>query len=153
MTKTDRYRVISERRTLKKYNEDNPKEIYINEDLTTYRARLFKTTRSLQARKNFKQAWTYNGNIKVTTQNGVVKPISTIDDIKALLPDVDLRGFIWMIITYAYSNFYESVILLCASYSNECTELWHLQYTDAVCDTSRVVNVIQCWVAVYVHFF
>ena len=27
------------------------------------------------------------------------------------------------------------------------------QYTDAVCDKSRVVYVIQCWVAVYVHFF
>ena len=84
MTRTDRYRVISERKTLKKYNEDNRKKIYINEDLTTYRARLFKTTRSLQARKYFKQAWTYNGNIKVTTQNGVVKPISTIDDIKSI---------------------------------------------------------------------
>ena len=83
MTRTDCYRVISERKTLKKYNEDNRKKIYINEDLTTYRARLFKTTRSLQARKYFKQAWTYNGNIKVTTQNGVVKPISTIDDIKS----------------------------------------------------------------------
>ena len=84
MTRTDRYRVISERKTLKKYNEDNIKKIYINEDLTTYRARLYKTTRSLQAKKYFKQAWTYNGNIKVTTQNGVVKPISTIDDMKAL---------------------------------------------------------------------
>ena len=54
MTITDWYRVISERKTLKNYNEDNRKKIYIDEDLTTYRARLFKTTRSLQAKKYFK---------------------------------------------------------------------------------------------------
>ena len=94
MTRTDRYRVLSERKTLKKYNEDNRKKIYINEDLTTYHARLFKTTRSLQARKYFKQAWTYIGNTRVTTPSGVVKPISTIDDIKAPLPDANLRGLI-----------------------------------------------------------
>ena len=75
-----------------KYNEDNLEIIYINENLTTYRARLFKTTRNLQAKKYFKQAWRYNDNIKVTTENGVVKPIS--DDIKSLLPEVDLRGLI-----------------------------------------------------------
>ena len=72
------------------YNKDNGTQIYINEDLTTYRAGLFRTVRKLLAQKHFNTAWTFNGNIKVTTLDKVVKSITTIDDIKALLPDVDI---------------------------------------------------------------
>ena len=90
MTRKDRRRVITERSKLKKHNKDNGTKIYINEDLTTYRAGLFRTVRKLLAQKHFNTAWTFNGNIKVTTRDNVVKSITTIDDIKALLPDVDI---------------------------------------------------------------
>ena len=100
----DRFRVISQRKIFKKYKEDNQKKIYVNEVLSTYCARLCKNTHSLQAKKYFKQVWENNGNIKVTTQNGVVKPISTIDDIKSVLPEVYLHGLIWMIIMYTRPN-------------------------------------------------
>ena len=90
MTRKDRRRVITERSKLKKYNKDNGTHIYINEDLTTYRAGLFRTVRKLLAQKHFNTAWTFNGNIKVTTRTNVVKSITTVDDIKALLPDVDI---------------------------------------------------------------
>ena len=52
---------------------------------------MFKIVRNLQSRKHFKQAWTYNCNIKVTTQQSEVKSIGTLEDIKALLPTVDLN--------------------------------------------------------------
>ena len=91
MTRTDRFRILSNRKLLKEFNKDRNIKIYINEDLTKYRAQLFKTVRNLQYRKHFKQAWTYNGNIKVTTQQGEVKSIGTLEDIKGLLPTVDLN--------------------------------------------------------------
>ena len=90
MTRKDRRRDITERSKLKKYNKDNGTHIYINEDLATYRAGLFRTVRKLLAQKHFNTAWTFNGNIKVTTRTNVVKSITTVDDIKALLPDVDI---------------------------------------------------------------
>ena len=85
----DRDRVIKERKKLKLYNETRPIKTYINEDLTTRRARLFAAVRSLQKKKLFKQAWTYNGNIKVTMLNGEVKSINNAQDIHTLLPDAD----------------------------------------------------------------
>ena len=91
MTRTDRFRILSKRKLLKEFNKDRNIKIYINEDLTKYRAQLFKTVRNLQSRKHFKQAWTYNGSIKVTTLQGEVKSIGTLEDIKALLPTVDLN--------------------------------------------------------------
>ena len=81
MTRKDRRRVILERSKLKNHNKDNGTKIYINEDLTTYRAGLFRTVRKLLAQKHFNTAWTFNGNIKVTTRDNVVKSITTIDDI------------------------------------------------------------------------
>ena len=84
MTRKDRRRVITERSKLKNHNKDNGTKIYINEDLTTHRAGLFRTVRKLLAQKHFNTAWTFNGNIKVTTRDNVVKSITTIDDIKAL---------------------------------------------------------------------
>ena len=89
--RTDRFRVISSRTNLKQYNEDKEHKIYINEDLTAFRAKLFMTIRRLQKKKLFDQTWTYNGNIKVKTRNGEVKSIFSYDDIKKLLPNVNLN--------------------------------------------------------------
>ena len=47
MTRKDRRRVITERSKVKKHNKDNGTQIYINEDLTTYRAGLFRRVRKL----------------------------------------------------------------------------------------------------------
>ena len=91
MTRTDRFRILSKRKLLQEFNKDRNVKIYINVDLTKYRAQLFKTVRNLQYRKRFKQAWTYNGNIKVTTQQSEVKSIGTLEDVKALLTTVDLN--------------------------------------------------------------
>ena len=85
----DRDRVIKERKKLKLYNETRSIKTYINEDLTTRRAKLFAAVRSLQKKKLFKQAWTYNGNIKVTMPNGEVKSINNAQDVHTLLPDAN----------------------------------------------------------------
>ena len=82
--------MIRERTQLKDYNQDNDIKIYVNEDLTTRRAKLFAKVRSLQKKKHFKQAWTYNGNIKVMMPNGTIKNITNEASIQSLLPDVDI---------------------------------------------------------------
>ena len=109
MTRKDRRRVIAGRGQLKSHNEKADKsnvkfyngergaiytpKIYINEDLTTRRAILFSIARNMQKDKHFAQAWTYNGNIKVKTNNDVIKPISCRDDFVKLCPDVDLTQY------------------------------------------------------------
>ena len=85
----DRDRVIKERKKLKLYNETRSIKTYINEDLTTRRAKLFAAVRSLQKRKLFKQACTYNSNTKVTMPNGEVKSINNAQDVHTLLPDAN----------------------------------------------------------------
>ena len=90
--KTDRDRVIKERKELKEYNENAAVKIYINEDLTSTRARLFSIVRSQQEKNNLAQAWTYNGNIKIKTITGVIKSIKSMSDLKACLPDVNLES-------------------------------------------------------------
>ena len=71
-------------------NQDRDFKIYVNEDLTTRRAILFAKMRTLQKKRLLKQAWTYNGNIKVMMPNGEIKNISNISSIQSLLPDVDI---------------------------------------------------------------
>ena len=109
MTRKDRRRVIAGRSQLKSHNENADKsnvkffngergavytpKIYINEDLTTRRAILFSIARNMQKDKHFAQAWTYNGNIKVKTNQDVIKPISCRDDFVKLCPDVDLTKY------------------------------------------------------------
>ena len=90
LRRTDRNRVISERKQLKDYNQDGDFKIYVNEDLTTRRAKLFAKMRTLQKKRLLKQAWTYNGNIKVMMPNGEIKNIANISSIQSLLPDVDI---------------------------------------------------------------
>ena len=84
--------MISERKQLKDYNQDRDFKIYVNEDLTTRRAKLFAKMRTLQKKRLLKQAWTYNGNIKVMMPNGEIKNIANISSIQSLLPDVDISA-------------------------------------------------------------
>ena len=90
-SKAERYRVISNRKNLKSYNEDQDFKVYINEDLTAARAKLFSTVRKLQKQKHFAQVWTYNGNIRVKDLQGSVKPVKNADDIKKYLPHVTIE--------------------------------------------------------------
>ena len=89
-SKATRYRLISNRKNLREYNNENDCKIYINEDLTSTRARLFSTVRSLQKKRLFDQVWTYNGNVKVKDNTGHVVSIGNLEDVKQCLPDVDL---------------------------------------------------------------
>lgn len=93
MSKTDRNRVISQRRLLNEYNDNHDIKLYINEDLTTYRAKLFGLVRKLQKRSLFSQCWTFNGNIKVKDTNGNIKSVPSFEAIKELLPNVDIESF------------------------------------------------------------
>ena len=89
-SKATRYRLISNRKNLREYNNENDCKIYINDDLTSTRARLFSTVRSLQKKRLFDQVWTYNGNVKVKDNTGHVVSIGNLEDVKQCLPDVDL---------------------------------------------------------------
>ena len=91
ISKEERNRVISNRKELKKHNQENDARIYINEDLTAFRSKLFSIVRRLQKRQYFSQCWTYNGNIKVKDTQGHVRSISCYEDIKSLLPNVDIN--------------------------------------------------------------
>ena len=89
-SKAERYRVISNRKNLRPSNDTKDIKVYINEDLTTARAKLFSTVRLLFRQKHFTQVWTYNGCIKVKDLRGTVKSINSIDDVKNCLPDINI---------------------------------------------------------------
>ena len=93
-SKQERFRFISNRKNLKAHNDDqdNPFKIYVNEDLTYMRAKLFSTVRLLHKRKYFSQVWTYSGGIRVKDLQGTVKTIANTGDIQKLLPDIDLSS-------------------------------------------------------------
>ena len=91
VSRADRDRVIRERKKLKGYNDAESNKVYINEDLTSRRAKLFSMARSLQKRRLLKQTWTYNGNIKVTMPNGDVRTILNLAELQALVPDETLE--------------------------------------------------------------
>ena len=93
MTRKDRYRVISERKKLKNYNEDKQIKVYINEDLTATRAQLFAKVRKLQRNQFFKQVWTFNGHIKVTDLQGHVKFITNLEDVQKCLPNINIGNY------------------------------------------------------------
>ena len=90
VSRADRDRVIRERKKLKDFNQDKTVKVYVNDDLTSKRAKLFSTARSLLKRKHLKQTWTYNGNIKVTMPNGNIRTISNLADLQALVPNETL---------------------------------------------------------------
>ena len=89
-SKAERYRVISNRKNLRPSNDTKDIKVYINEDLTTARAKLFSTVRLLFRQKHFTQVWTYNGCIKVKDLRGTLKSINSIDDVKNCLPDINI---------------------------------------------------------------
>ena len=93
MTRKDRCRMISRRSVLKAHHEGGGPKLYVNEDLTAYRAGLFSTARRMQKAKHFSQVWTYNGSIKVKSTQGVVHSIASYDDLGKLCPGVDITKF------------------------------------------------------------
>ena len=94
VSRTDRDRVLKIRKNLKEYNEDKDTKLYINEDLTAIRAKLFSTARLLQKQRLLAQTWTFNGAIKVKTPEGVVHTATTSAQLKQLVPDADPRLFL-----------------------------------------------------------
>ena len=93
LSKNERYRIISNRKQLKDYNLTNEHpNVYINEDLTSMRAKLFSTVRALHKKRHFQQVWTYNGIIRVKDTQGLVKIIRNNNDIQNCLPNVDLTA-------------------------------------------------------------
>ena len=90
-SKHGRFRVISNRKQLKDYNVTNDSKIFINEDLTAMRAKLFSTVRTLHKKRHFQQVWTYNGTIRVKDLQGLVKVIHNNEDIQNCLPIVILQ--------------------------------------------------------------
>ena len=90
VSRADRDRVIPERKKLKDFNQDKTVKVYVNEDLTSKRAKLFSKARSLLKRTHLKQTWTYNRNIKVTMPNGNIRTISSLADLQALVPNETL---------------------------------------------------------------
>ena len=91
-SKSERFRVISNRRELKNYNATNDNKVFINEDLTAMRAKLFSTVRALHRKKHFQQVWTYNGTIRVKDMQGTVQIIHNNEDIQNYLPNVDIAA-------------------------------------------------------------
>ena len=83
--------MISNQKNLKQYNEGKDIKVYINENLTSTRAKLFSTVRKLQKDKHFSQVWTYNGNIRVKDHPGTVKSVDSVDDIQKYLPHIRIE--------------------------------------------------------------
>ena len=100
VSRADRDRVLKIRKNLKVYNEEKDVKIYINEDLTAIRAKLFSIARSLQKQRLLAQTWTYNGAIKVKTQEGVLHTVTTSSQLKLLVPNADPRLFQWTILVF-----------------------------------------------------
>ena len=95
MTKTTRYRVIADWKKFKKYYEENNIKMYINEDLTTYHAKLFGLVRKLQKNNHFSQCWTYNGYIRVKDREGRIRSVPSFEAITDLVPNVDIENLGW----------------------------------------------------------
>ena len=91
-SKQERFHVISNRRHMKDYNDENSTRIYINEDLTAPCAKFFPTVRQLQKKQYFNQALTYNCTIRMKDMQCMVEIISNTDDIETCLPNVDLSA-------------------------------------------------------------
>ena len=91
-SKSERFRVISNRKELKNYNGTNENKVFINEDLTAMRAKLFSTVRALHRKKHFQQVWAYNGTIRVKDMQGTVQIIHNNENIQNYLPNVDIAA-------------------------------------------------------------
>ncbi|XP_071095336.1 uncharacterized protein [Haliotis cracherodii] len=74
----NRHKVISNRRMLRQ----NRSSVYINEDLTKHRSKLFKLTRDLKAKHLISSTWTYDGRVYVEEQpEGVMRVILCESDL------------------------------------------------------------------------
>ena len=93
-SKATRYNVISNHKVIKTYNEDKQIKTYINEDLTAARSKLFSAVRKLKKNKYFDQVWTYNGNVKIKDLKGSVIGVKSLDDVKQILPGIDVSSLI-----------------------------------------------------------
>ena len=93
VSRTDRDCVIKARKNFKEYNKSQNTKIYINEDLTATRAKLFTIACSLQKKGHIMETWTYNGSIKVKTNGGVIKSVTNSSHFTLILPDVDPKLF------------------------------------------------------------
>ncbi|CAC5421251.1 unnamed protein product [Mytilus coruscus] len=71
-------RILRCRKHLK--SSRNYNNVYINEDLTKYRNRLYYHTRCLTKQKGARQCWTVNGKIYLNETNGTVYYINTAHD-------------------------------------------------------------------------
>ena len=84
-TRNVRERVFKARTELKNVNEKEEtkeKHIYVNEDLTRFRAGLAKDARSLKHNGNISDTWTMYGNILVKDNFGLVKVITKSEDLQ-----------------------------------------------------------------------
>lgn len=79
-----RDRVFQSRASLKQKNErvaERSLKIFINEDLTTMRAKLAYETRVLKKANKIRDCWTYNGNIVIKDVNNVIHRIYTSNEL------------------------------------------------------------------------
>ena len=60
----------------KKKNLLKGRAVYINEDLTKYRAKLLYTARKLKKDRAISDCWTHDGQILVKTTHGLIQPIN-----------------------------------------------------------------------------
>ena len=84
-TRNVRERVFKARTELKNVNkkeETKEKHIYVNEDLTRFRAGLAKDARSLKNNGNISDTWTMYGKILVKDNFGHVKVITQSEDLQ-----------------------------------------------------------------------
>ena len=79
-----------------------------------------------------------NGNIKVTTRTNVVKSITTVDDIKALLPDVDIGNLNWLQLPTVFIPY--GIFLILYLIQNH----WHIPLL-IVCTCSILIHVSFPW--------
>ena len=79
-----RNKVFYSRRQLKDYNHDNNTHLYINEDLTDFRGKLFAETRQKAKDGKIDSAWTSNGTIHAKAGAGRIVNILTREDLRLL---------------------------------------------------------------------
>ena len=80
----DRAKVFRARTALKRQH-GNTRKIFINEDLTTLRSRLFFKARQLKKRNTIQDCWTFDGLLLIKNKYGRVTPIRSeaeLDDIR-----------------------------------------------------------------------
>jgi 5-bromo-4-chloroindolyl phosphate hydrolysis protein len=75
--KPEKIRLMKCRKNLK--SSRDLKSVFINEDLTHTRNKIFFLARQLQKNKSVEQVWTTNGNIRLKDSHGQIYETNTID--------------------------------------------------------------------------